>query len=70
MKTKAYIKPELLVVGLKMQTLLNSNSVTSVTGVEDLDVNGDEFNGTADSRRRRNQNAWEEDEEFDEEENL
>ena len=65
MKMKAYIKPELLIVDLKMQALLNSNSVTEVTGADGLDTDEEEFNGTADSRRRRNQ--WEDEEEEEEE---
>lgn len=60
MKMKEYIKPELLIVGLNMQTLLNSNSVTSVTGADDLEYDSNEYNGEADSRRR---NVWEDEEE-------
>ena len=60
---KEYIKPELLIVGLNMQALLNSNSVTSVTGADGLSVEDEEFNGTADSRRR---NVWEEEDQEEE----
>ena len=67
MKIKAYIKPELLIVGLNMQTLLNSNSVTSVSGADELDVDNEEFNGTADTRRHHSQ--WDDDE-LDEEEDY
>jgi hypothetical protein len=65
MKMKAYIKPELLIVDLKMQALLNSNSVTEVTGADGLDTDEEEFTGTADSRRRRH-NQWEDEEEEEE----
>ncbi|MBP3789552.1 MAG: hypothetical protein J6I52_08020 [Prevotella sp.] len=48
---KKYIKPSMEVVNIKIQTLLQDNSVNSVNGLMDVERgNGDFVGGDTDSR--------------------
>ena len=46
---KKYIKPEIEVTNIELQ-LLDSNSITSVSGADGVGTSTDVFNGDADSR--------------------
>lgn len=57
---KAYIKPNIKMADMESEALL-ANSIGSTTGLEDVTVSGQEFEGgNADSRRR---SVWDDDEE-------
>ncbi len=51
MNMKTYIKPNVEVVVVEMQALMDNNSITSVTGPEDVEYNNKEYSdGYVDSR--------------------
>ena len=57
---KKYIKPNVRVVAIKTQHLLESNSITTVTGANGIGRGSGDFGGgAADSRRR---GYWDDDE--------
>lgn len=59
---KKYIQPAIMVTKLNMRPLMQRNSLTSVTGLDDVEISQGEFGGgTADSRRRRS--VWGDEEE-------
>lgn len=56
---KKYIKPNVLIVAVKVSTLLNQNSINDVKGLDGVQKGGIYGGGSADSR------AWTWDEEDD-----
>jgi len=60
---KKYIKPNVLIVRVKVEKLLNANSIQTVQGLDGVTKGGVFGGGTADSRRNR---YWDDEEdEFD-----
>ena len=59
---KKYIKPNVLIVAVKVEKLLNNNSITSLRGLSGVEKKEGFFSGVdADSRRNR---YWDDEDDF------